>query len=129
VLGAVVEKDEHCIKEGLLQRKEDMSLFLDRLSNDHLSVQAAMLLLRKCGIPKLNYLLRCIPPSAIEDTANQLDDDILNTVAVILRLTQQERHSEDVIYLLQAPLMEDIWTTISHPYISSGIHRISRLSH
>src|SRR3984957_10597861 len=104
VLGAVIGKNGEHIKEGLRRHMKDMKLFLQRLTNPHMSVQAGMMMLRKCGIPKLNYLLRCTPPSAIEEMAMQMDEDILDTVKVMLDLTQQERHNEDVIDLLQAPL-------------------------
>ena len=69
VLGAIVGGDEDAITLGLNESVSaaTMQQFLRRLTNHNLSVQSAMILLRKCGFPKLNYLLRCIPGACIAE--------------------------------------------------------------
>ena len=52
--------------------------FFVRLTNKNLSKQAAMILLRHCGVPKINYLLRCIPPAAMAELAECFDDMVIS---------------------------------------------------
>ena len=43
------------------------------MQQHELSVQSAMLLLRQCAVPQLNYLLRCTPPSCVREQAEKFD--------------------------------------------------------
>ena len=68
VLGAVVGKDETAIIDGItviLGDDKGSTVFFRRAQSDALHFNSAMLLLRHCGVPQLNYLLRCTPPSCI----------------------------------------------------------------
>jgi len=78
VLGAIVGKDIQLIKRGMQQHiPKATDPFFARLTNSNLSKQSAMILLRHCGVPKINYLLRCIPPAAIAQLAECFDDMII----------------------------------------------------
>ena len=61
ILGAPIGATEQDIIDGLrqLSYRNNLHHFFKRLINPHLSVQAAMLLLIKCGV------LRCVPPTCI----------------------------------------------------------------
>jgi hypothetical protein len=106
VLGAVIGATEEDVVNGLQKGDplDNSSNFFRRLINPHLSVQSAMLLLMKCGVPKLKYLLRCIPPPCIAQHASRMDDNILNTAAKLLRLADEDMKQPEVIRQLQSPL-------------------------
>jgi hypothetical protein len=60
VTGAVVGRDTEAVKLGLdcLAAKDSGSeAFFRRLQSAELPVKSAMLVLRQCAVPKLNYLL------------------------------------------------------------------------
>ena len=79
--------------------------FFTRLTNPHLGVQTAMILLRFCGIPKMSYLLRVTPPEAIGDIAAQFDLDALYVTHKLLGTEgYAPAHTPDVTQQLQAPL-------------------------
>ena len=58
VVGAVVGRDEQALREGLAQVQQHAGndAFFRRLLLDEMPVQSAMLLLRHCMVPQLNYL-------------------------------------------------------------------------
>ena len=75
VVGAVVGRDEDAIRAGVaatLAVDGGSAAFFRRLQLDTLNVQSAMLLLRQCGVPKMNYALRCMPPSCIAQAGYRL---------------------------------------------------------
>jgi hypothetical protein len=107
MLGAVIGKNIHEIQAGVRELIPNLKtdLFFTRLTNPHLGVQTAMILLRYCGIPKMNYLLKVIPPDAIATIAKQFDDQAL---AITHKLLETEgeaaAHTEEKTQQLQAPL-------------------------
>ena len=70
----------------------------------HLSVQAAMLLLIKCGVPKLSYLLRCVPPTCISAYAAEMDGQVLNCASKLLKLNDTDMKNSKIIQQLQSPI-------------------------
>ena len=106
VLGAVVGKDEAAIIDGITVVLGDggcSTAFFRRVQSDVLHFNSAMLLLRHCGVPQLNYLLRCTPPSCIAHQAAAFDEQLL--VAAALRLGgHYDQFSADAIYYMQAKL-------------------------
>jgi hypothetical protein len=107
LVGAVVGKDEATIKAGLaaqLDADQGQAAFFRRLQLDDLPVQSAMLLLRQCAVPKMNYVLRCAPPPCIAEQAAAFDHQVLHAGAMEkLRLRKHER-SERVQRFLRAKL-------------------------
>ncbi|HEX3641453.1 MAG TPA: reverse transcriptase domain-containing protein, partial [Ktedonobacteraceae bacterium] len=85
VLGAVIGASEQAIIDGLMSISppESMDHFFRRLRNPNLAAQAAMMILSRCGVPKLNYRLRCIPPPCIAAHATAMDDTALATAAAL----------------------------------------------
>jgi hypothetical protein len=76
-----------------------------RLVSDELSVQRAMLLLRQCTVPKLNYLLRCLPPSLTQALASAFDRRVMAVAKRKLELGDRETAPRTIAdYLLSAPL-------------------------
>jgi hypothetical protein len=91
------------VKELMPNMQTDQ--FFSRLTNPHLGVQTAMILLRHCGVPKMSYLLRVTPPAAIKDVATQFDYETLRITHELLGLTGTEQAwNVEVIQQLQAPL-------------------------
>jgi hypothetical protein len=81
VVGAIVGKDEAAIIDGVTRTFGDdagRSAFFRRVQSDALHFNSAMLLLRHCGVPQLNYLLRCTPPPCIAQQAATFDEQLLN---------------------------------------------------
>jgi hypothetical protein len=103
VVGAVVGRDDAAIVDGitrLLSEDAGSSAFFRRVQSDALHLNSAMLLLRQCGVPQLNYLLRCTPPSCVADQAAAFDDRLLRAAAARLGV-QYNQLSADAIYLMQ----------------------------
>ena len=72
VVGAVVGRDDDAIREGMrnvLSEAGGHDAFLRRVQLNEMPIQTAMLLLRLCLVPSLNYHLRCIAPACIDDEA------------------------------------------------------------
>ena len=94
VMGAAVGRDTEAVKLGLacLAAKDNGSAaFFRRLQSPELPVQSAMLVLRQCAVPKLNYLLRCSAPVCIQQQAADFDDTLIATACAKLELRGDER--------------------------------------
>ena len=105
-VGAIVGKDEDAIREGLNQMLNDdagQEAFFYRLQLQGLSAQSAMLILRQCAVPQLNYLLRCTPPRCIREHAARFDERVLD--AAYEKLAIPEEHTTETSNrILRAPL-------------------------
>jgi len=105
-VGAIVGKDEAAISEGItnmLEHDAGRDTFFYRLQLPQLKVQSAMLLLRQCAVPQLNYLLRCTPPSCIRQHAVTFDRLVLDAAHTKLVVHASEATARS-IRLLRAPL-------------------------
>jgi hypothetical protein len=106
VVGAIVGKDEAAIIDGVTRTFGDdagRAAFFRRVQSDALHFNSAMLLLRHCGVPQLNYLLRCMPPPCIAQQAATFDEQLLSAAAVRLG-GHYDQFSADTIYYMQAKL-------------------------
>lgn len=79
--------------------------FFRRLQSPLLSVQSPMQVLRQCAVPKMNYLLRCMPSSCIADVADEFDCTVLRSAYDKLLLRRDER-TENTIRLLNMRLRD-----------------------
>ena len=94
VLGAVVARDEAQLTSALQDTTtSDYSTtpFFRRVASPVLTPQAALLLLRQCGLPKMNYLSRCIPPSCLAPIATAFDDTVVDVAYTKLDVAVNER--------------------------------------
>src|ERR1700679_2055003 len=57
---------------------KDQMLVLQTLLHDAMPIQEALLLLRISSTHKLDYLLRCVPPSAMEKLAVDFDGQLMD---------------------------------------------------
>jgi hypothetical protein len=99
VMGAVVGRDSEAVKQGLdcLAAKDNGSeAFFRRLQSPELLVQSALLVLRQCAVPKLNYLLRCSPPAGIAEQAAHFDTTLVTDACNKLELRCDERTAKVV---------------------------------
>ena len=107
VVGSVVGRDEHAIRAGVaatLGNDDGTAAFFQRLQLDELSVQSAMLVLRQCGVPKMNYTLRCMPPPCIEQLATSFDTHVMHAAQRKLLLHPDEAKRRPTVERLRAPL-------------------------
>ena len=107
VVGSVVGRDEHAIRAGVaatLGSDDGTAAFFARLQLDELGAQSAMLVLRQCGVPQMNYALRCTPPPCIEQLATAFDELVMGAAQSKLRLHHDEVEQHTAQRLLRAPL-------------------------
>jgi hypothetical protein len=107
VVGAVVGKDEDAIRAGVaatLTVDAGTAAFFERLQLMELNVQSAMLILRQCAVPKMNFALRCIPPACIANQATAFDALVIGAAKSKLLLHVDEAKRRPTADLLQAPL-------------------------
>jgi len=69
LLGAPIAKDTASCKRLLKKLVKTQDSLLLAWKSPHLSLQETFLMLRVCGIPILNYLLRVVRPSIMKDIA------------------------------------------------------------
>jgi hypothetical protein len=111
VVGAVVGRDDAAIRAGIhsvLSAAGGHDAFLRRLQLDEMPVQTAMLLLRQCMVPSMNYFVRCIAPVCIEDEAHRFDQRVMEAAMDKLGLDGAER-GERTAKLLQRKLRDGGW--------------------
>jgi hypothetical protein len=123
VVGAVVGRDESCIRTGLAHTfsRTNNDAFLRRLLSLDMPVQGAMILLRQCMVPQLNYLLRCSPPSCIGDIANEFSCSVLDTAKEKLDIAEHEL-TPDAIRILRAQLKDGGFGLTSACHTSAGAY-------
>ena len=97
VMGAAVGRDSEAVKQGLdclAARDSGSEAFFRRLQSPELLVQSALLVLRQCAVPKLNFLLRCSPPECIAEQAAHFDHALVTDACDKLELRCDERTAE-----------------------------------
>ena len=97
VMGAVVGKDENAVRIGIntmLGSDDGNEAFFRRLQFKEVAVQSAMLLLRMCAVPKMNYVSRCIAPSCITEMTEQFDEHMVQAAMGKLNIYHHERTKE-----------------------------------
>ena len=111
VVGAVVGRDDAAVRTGMrdtLAAAGNYDALFRRVQLDDMPLQTAVLLLRHCMMPCMNYYLRCTAPSCIEDEARQFDERVMEATMNKLGLDEGERH-ERTITLLQRKLRDGGW--------------------
>ena len=97
VMGAAVGRDAEAVKQGLdclAARDSGSEAFFRRLQSPELRVQSALLVLRQCAVPKLDFLLRCSPPVCIAEQAAHFDHALVTDACDKLELRCDERTAE-----------------------------------
>ena len=125
VVGAVVGRDEDAIRTGVaatLAIDEGSAAFFRRLQLDQLTVQNAMVILRQCGVPKMNYALRCMPPPCIVQQAAAFDDLAIGAAKTKLLLHEDEARRRPTLELLRAPLRHGGFGLTSAQQTSPAAH-------
>ena len=115
VVGAVVGRDDEAIRRGIrrvMLDAGDHQAFFERLQLQELRLETAMLLLRQCMVPSMNYLLRCTAPTCIEEEAQRFDRRMLDAAMDKLGLAEHERRVEGKASPLQCKLRHGGWGLI-----------------
>lgn len=107
LLGSAVGRTDDILHRLLVQQigttHDDM---FKRLLNRDLKIQSAMLLLRQCMIPKLNYILRTVRPSATARITAQFDSQALECSFNMLEMNRtkiSETFKDQLIAQLRLP--------------------------
>jgi hypothetical protein len=111
VVGGVVGRDDGAIRRGIrhiLANSGGHDVFFDRLQQPEISRTTAMVLLRMCMVPSMNYLLRCTAPACIEDEADHFDQLMLDAAMDKLGIVERER-GESVVALLRSKPKNGGW--------------------
>ena len=111
MVGAVVGRDDAAIRAGVrsvLSAAGGHDAFLRRLQLDEMPIQTAMLLLRQCMVPAMNYFVRCIAPMCIEAETHHFDQRVMVAAMDKLGLDGAER-GERTTTLLQRKLRDGGW--------------------
>ena len=112
VVGAVVGRDDAAIRAGIcevLAGAGNHNAFLRRLQLDDMPLHSALMLLRVCLVPAMNYYLRCIAPACIENEAQCFDRRVLKAAMDKLGVDDNEvggEKEESVTALLQRKLRD-----------------------
>ena len=105
ILGSAVGRTDDILHRLLVKQigTTHTDLF-KRVLNTSLHIQPAMLLLRQCLVPKLNYILRTVRPSATARIAATFDEQVIETALKLLQLNRSTSHWRDeVITQLRLP--------------------------
>ena len=99
VLGAPIGRDVQAVSALAVKAATDHQLFFDRLCSQNLPTQHALLLLRICGVPRWNYLVRCVRPAAMLE-ANALFEKmqfgVFRTRTKIAEAELTDRHIDEI---------------------------------
>ena len=130
ILGSAVGCDESKIHDILLEHiGESHNQLFNLLQHPSLSVRNAMLLLRQCMVPKLNYLTRTVAPIVINSILQSFDTKVINTALHILDINQDLAGDSSVrarvVNQLRACLRTGGFGLISrHPHPTLHIFRL-----
>jgi hypothetical protein len=105
LLGTAVGRTDDILHRLLVQQigttHDDM---FKRLLNPKLHIQAAMLMLRQCMIPKLNYILRTVRPSATARITELFDQQVLDCGMRMLEINREfHQYRDEIIAQLRLP--------------------------
>ena len=110
-VGAVVGRDNAAIRAGMqstLAAAGNYDAFFRRVQLDDMPLDSAIMLLRQCLTPAMNYYLRCIAPACIEDEACRFDAQLMKVTMNKLGLDESERNEKTTISL-QRKLRDGGW--------------------
>ena len=129
ILGSVVGNNDELMCNLLTQHiSENHTNVFKCLNHNELPTQYAMLLLRMCALPKLNYILRTVRPSAIALLTRNFDKNVIDTALNVLKLCHVPpsiMSRENIIQQLRLPYkmggfgLTNVLTTSHFAYIDS----------
>ena len=87
IVGTPIGTPEYVAKYGIHVMNEEAQLlnFLPKLA----SLQIAWLLLYYCAVPRINHLLRTVPPSLVYDIARSHDEGIYSTFCNLFYISSE----------------------------------------
>ena len=121
-LGSFLGLDRKLISDNLLQKAQENSQLCSALLHPKIKIQSALIILRQCVIPSMNFITRTHPPSLSHLATNSFDRLILTTAKSKLGLPPLD---EALILQLHLPLKQRgfglLLSSISAPaaYLSS----------
>ncbi len=101
LLGSPLGRDMKQVSDFLLQVVQKKEVFFQRLLDDRLSTQEAMILLRSCKNLQLSYYLRTCRPAATSRAATKFDELVMSTAERKIRISNL---SEQQLSQIRRPL-------------------------
>lgn len=87
LLGSVVGTSDSLMYDLLVKNiGSSHTDILSRITHEKMPVQHAMILLRMCMVPKLNYIIRTVRPSVTQKITEEFDRLIITTARRLLKL-------------------------------------------
>ena len=123
ILGSVVGNDDNIMCNLITNHlNENHTNVFKCLNHENLPTQYAMLLLRLCALPKLNYILRTVRPSAITKLTEKFNQNILDTALNILKL----QHVPESI-MPRSTILQQLQLPYRHG--GFGLNNVQTISH
>lgn len=79
LLGAPIGTDEQKMKQLVMKGLDEQKQFFDRLKSSSLPIQEALIMLRVCALPRLNFFCRTTPPRILYPAAVAFDQLMYET--------------------------------------------------
>ena len=83
-VGAWIGRNDEAKAKFVMDVVQKHKSMFDALINPHLSVQAAMTLIRFCALPKINHLLRTMAPEHTVPAAKEFDLMVVKAMSAVL---------------------------------------------
>jgi hypothetical protein len=90
ILGVPLSNQREVVADAVLAIAREHEPFFKALQLPDLPVMHALLLLRLSGVPRFNYLLRCLPPDVVAGGAGVFDNMVRDTAVKKLQLSVEE---------------------------------------
>jgi hypothetical protein len=93
LLGAPIGRNVEKIGSLLRNIVAEHESFFTLIKNDRLPVQESMLILRLSGVPRMNYISRCVHPDLTAESTLLFDQQVLDAAKSKLQLPSPVSHS------------------------------------
>jgi len=90
ILGVPVSEDFKVVSEKVKQAVAEHKVFFDSLLHTSMPAMLAMLMLRVSGVPRMNYLIRCLPGECVLEGAREFDNMVMETAVTKLKIPNNE---------------------------------------
>ena len=88
LLGSIIGLDNNLIAKFSLEKADSHSQFFQAIQHPRLRTQHALLLLRACALPRMNFLCRTLAPRLTLDACNLFDTLVSRAAVTILKLSE-----------------------------------------
>jgi len=90
ILGVPVSEDFKAVSDKVKSAVAEHKVFFDSLLHTSMPAMLAMLMLRVSGVPRMNYLTRCLPGECVLEGAKEFDNQVMETAVAKLKIPNDE---------------------------------------